>query len=550
MSAKYLRYFNTRATPQGQPIPGAGQEPNNAGGFAWRVDDWTRLERFLILGSEGGTYYVREQKLTVDNASAVLRCIQEDGCRVVDTVAAISQAGRAPKNDPALFVLAMAAGLGDVDTRRAAMDALPQVARTGTHLFHFLAFVEGFRGWGRLLRNGVTAWYNGMDLKRLAYQAVKYQQRDGWSHRDALRLAKPVPPDPVRSAIYGWIAKGWDEIGPDAPDEDALTLLWVYEKAKRAQSEAEILELIRDYRLTWEFVPSVWLGSRAVWEALVPNLPLGALLRNLGRLSASGVLAFGQPLVAAVAARLQDGDAIRRARLHPLAILVALRTYASGKGVRGKLQWEPVAAITDALDAAFYKAFENVQPTGRRIMLALDVSSSMTGPDIAGMPGVTPRAASAALALVTLRTEKSVVVTAFTSGDAASRGRRSWASWDPVISTLDLSSRQRLDDVVRYMNSLPFGATDCALPMLYALERGLDVDAFVVYTDSETWYGKIHPAQALQKYRERTGIPAKLIVVGMVSNGFSIADPNDPGMLDVVGMSTATPQVIGQFISG
>jgi 60 kDa SS-A/Ro ribonucleoprotein len=43
------------------------------------------------------------------------------------------------------------------------------------------------------------------------------------------------------------------------------------------------------------------------------------------------------------------------------------------------------------------------------------------------------------------------------------------------------------------------------------------------------------------------GIPARLVVVGMASNGFSIASPADGGMLDVVGFDTATPQVIADF---
>ena len=84
--------------------------------------------------------------------------------------------------------------------------------------------------------------------------------------------------------------------------------------------------------------------------------------------------------------------------------------------------------------------------------------------------------------------------------------------------------------------------------MLYALEKRLEVDAFVIYTDSETWAGQIHPVQALRQYRERMGIAAKLVVVGMVSNGFSIADPNDAGMLDIVGFDTAVPALIADFV--
>ena len=79
------------------------------------------------------------------------------------------------------------------------------------------------------------------------------------------------------------------------------------------------------------------------------------------------------------------------------------------------------------------------------------------------------------------------------------------------------------------MSDLRFGGTDCALPMRYAIEREREVDAFVIYTDSETWAGDIDPVQALREYRERSGIAARLVVVGMISNGFTIADPDDPG---------------------
>src|SRR5688500_3223009 len=128
------KWFSAKKTPQSAAIPGTSQVPNSAGGFAFAVDDWTRLDRFLILGSEGGTFYAGERKLTRENAQAVLRCLQLDGRRVVNRIVEISDAGRAPKNDPALFALALAAKLGDADTRRAAFAALPRVARIGTHL--------------------------------------------------------------------------------------------------------------------------------------------------------------------------------------------------------------------------------------------------------------------------------------------------------------------------------------------------------------------------------------------------------------------------------
>ena len=112
------KYFSKTRTPQNMPIPGSTQVANSAGGFAWAVDDWVRLDRFLVLGSEGGTYYINERKLTLENAEAVARCIQLDGLRTVARIVEISETGRAPKNDAALFALALAAGTGDLATRR------------------------------------------------------------------------------------------------------------------------------------------------------------------------------------------------------------------------------------------------------------------------------------------------------------------------------------------------------------------------------------------------------------------------------------------------
>lgn len=193
------KWFSSKRTKQTAPMVGAGQVKMRSRGYGWAVDDWMRLDRFLILGTEGGTYYVSERKLTIESAEAVLRCIQSDGPRVVARIVEISGAGRAPKNDPALFALAMCAKLGDEATRVAAYRALPKVARIGTHLFHFCEYAKAFGGLGgNGFKRALSRWYTERDASRLALQAVKYQQRDGWSHRDVLRLAHPVAP--VRGA--------------------------------------------------------------------------------------------------------------------------------------------------------------------------------------------------------------------------------------------------------------------------------------------------------------------------------------------------------------
>ena len=546
------QHFATRlrrqATPQAEPIPGSTQVANSAGGYAWAVDKWVRLDRFLVLGSEGGTFYVRERALTRENATAVAECIAEDGARVVRRVAEVSAAGRAPKNDPALFVLAMCAGLGDDATRAAAFAALPAVARTATHLFHWLQFVRAFRGWGRGVRTAVAKWYTGKSPEALAYQMLKYPSRDGWAHRDALRLAHPKAPSPTHDLLFRYATKGWAEARQVAgADVEAVARVEAVQ-ALREMAPAEAARVVTIYGLTREMVPTELLTHAVVWEALLDRMPLTAMIRNLGVMSKVGLLAPASDAARAVVARLSDRDAIRKARVHPVAVLAALKTYAQGRGMKGSGSWTPVSQVVDALDGAFYLSFANAPSTGKRVMLALDVSGSMGAP-VPGMDYLSCREASAAMALVTAAAEPNHRFVAFTKGSYPSMWSRTHGSqYDTGLSPLAISPRQRLDDVVKATSGLPFGGTDCALPMVEALKRRWAVDAFVVFTDNETWAGTIHPSQALREYRERTGIAAKLVVVGMASNGFSIADPDDAGMMDVVGFDAMAPNVIGQFV--
>jgi 60 kDa SS-A/Ro ribonucleoprotein len=286
--------------------------------------------------------------------------------------------------------------------------------------------------------------------------------------------------------------------------------------------------------LSWEMLPDAALNEPRVWRALIANgIPQTALIRQLPRLTRLGVIGpKDMSTTANVAAKLADPERLRKARVHPVNVLVALRTYASGQGARGQETWQPVSKITDALDAAFYAAFGAVEPSGKRTMLALDVSGSMTAP-VSGLP-LSCREASAALALVTAATEPMAFTVGFSRG----------------LTQLDISPRQRLDDAIRKVSNLPFDRTDCSLPMLWAAQERAEIDHFSIYTDNETYAGRMHPHQALEAYRQKTGINARLSVVGMTATDFTIADPDDPGSLDVAGFDSAAPSLLSAFARG
>ena len=194
--------------PQSEPL-NERQVKNNAGGFVFELDDWGRLDRFLVLGSDAPTYYQSAKDLTRENAKCVERCYDLDAARTVTRIVEISVEGRAPKNDPAVFALAIGAAHTNEEVRRFALAALPQVCRTGTHLFHFVIAVRALgRGWGRTLKRAVANWYDGKDVDKVAYQAIKYRQRDGYSHKRLLQTAHPAGKGEgkrSRTALYRWI---------------------------------------------------------------------------------------------------------------------------------------------------------------------------------------------------------------------------------------------------------------------------------------------------------------------------------------------------------
>ncbi|WP_422929396.1 TROVE domain-containing protein [Singulisphaera sp. PoT] len=547
MSA-YSKNYGTRQTPQTSPIPGKAMVENHSGGYSFAVDKWARLRRFLVLGAEGGSYYCGEKELVLENCEAVRECIAEDAARTVREIVEISDGGRAPNYDPAIFALAMVAGLGHTDL---AMEALPSVCRIGTHLFAFAEAVRKFRGWGRRLARGVAAWYEAKSAEDLAFQVAKYRQRNGISQRDMIRFAHPKSDDLAKQAVLRWAATGMSGLGErevkrlDAatrelkrvdryPDlrEHLPRFLAAFEEAKVAD-RGQLIRLIREENLPRECVPTEHLNSPEVWEVLLETMPLTAMIRNLGKMTSVGLL---QPLSDAakvVADRLGQGESLRKSRVHPLAILIAATTYASGRGFKGQLAWSPVSIINDALDAAFYAAFGNVEPANRRTMIALDVSGSMSAGSIAGTM-LTPREASAAFALIAAKTEPDFQIVAFAH----------------ELIPLDISRCSRLADVVKLTESLPFGGTDCALPMLMAIEKTMNVDTFITLTDSESWAGKIHASQALVRYRQKSGLPARAVCVGMVANDYTVLDPKDPGSLNVVGFDAAAPQLIAGYSAG
>ena len=604
-------------------------------------------------------------------------------------------------------------------------------------------------GLGRGIRRVFGEYFYSRTGIEIANLMTKYQNREGWNIKDVLTLIhidpKKMKDDGGRLAI-DYIFKPKEEFEPiltaAPPTADRVKQLLNAIKeintiilrpaasasasAAQATTQSEldrIIHLINTVGLCREQLPSQLFKHKKVWEALLHSkgangkgkgMPLTALIRNLGKLTTSeiGIIApFSTipiqsltPTVKHICDRITDAADIKRTRIHPYTILVAMMTYKKGHGDKGGMMWSHNIHILEALDKAFKLAFQNITPTGKRIKIALDVSGSMSSAFCTGSPVVNCATASVAMMMMTLWTERRGVPPGVAPGVAPPNGASSalltapgaspppaafplWkttqlpdgrtlyentktnecqftkptevsasggnapgaanraelaplggatpipsrgggtptiaqykatkkylgypdaqepatatasrpppphfgysTSYNPppppylpylypvpnppsnvticafsdtltdltkaVIGYMDATTdpttglpTMTIDDALKLVE-LPFSATDCSLPMVHALQNKEQVDAFVIYTDNETYAGKIHPQVALEQYRAATGIDAKLIVVGMTSNCLTIADPKDMNTLNLAGFDTATPRLISDFIAG
>lgn len=534
-----------RKTPQSEPIPGKNQTLNAAGGYSYELDDWKRLRRFLILGCEGGGYYESEKQLTLDNVSALKSCLNQDYKRAIDMIVEVSHNNLAPKNDPAVFALAYATHEGTPASKKYANEQIQKVCRIGTHIFQFVQARQDLgASWGRAHRKALGKWYLDRPISSLINQALKYPQRNGVSHGDLLRLSH-VKADEQRRQVFGAILQpeGGHELRRAKPGETPVVRSYThgwealrsyplvdgYLKIKTVQDVSEAAKIIAAHDLPRELVPTQFLTDPKIWEAMLPHMGLTAMIRNLGNMSKCGLLTPLSDTARFISKQVENVALIRASRVHPWAVLLAARVYGLGESIKGDGTWSVVQSVVNSLEKAYELAFPNVEPTGKRFVLGLDVSGSMTC-KLLGSP-MSACEAAAALSMVTARCENDSHIMGFATD----------------FRDLGITAKDSLNTVMKKAQINNFGGTDTSVAIRWAQDRQIPVDMFVIYTDGMTWAGNIHTCQALQEYRRRMGVPSKLAVVNFVAAKTSIADPKDPGSLDFVGFDASLPQALSAF---
>ena len=533
----------------------AEMTPNNAGGVNFKASHWLQMNRFLHLGSTG-SYYVPEAKLTDDSAEAIRLCLEENYAYALQQIVNVSTNGTAVRNDYAIFALAVATDAEKFTSQQTglAFNSMSQVCRTGSHLFLFNQFCDMFRGWGTARRRAIANWYNNMTVDNLSYQVIKYQGRNTiegdatsrWSHRDLLRKSHPaLSSDKVRNAVYDYICHGWSS-KEDSKQKKMLQksrnaimkstdcgFINGYEQLQLATSEKEAASLIETFKLTHEMVPSQFRNSPSVWMALLNNMPVNAMIRSLGRMSSYGILEENSVGTTKVIEKLTNKEYLRKSRLHPVSILVALQQYRNGKGEKGSLTWAVNPAIASALEFAFNESFNYLESSGKKILIGVDVSGSMSAA-AAGSTNLNCAEVSALMAYVTARTE------GFSNVD--------FIAFDTTKKVFNVRNNMSLQDIMDLAKQSIGGGTNCSVPIDDAISSRKRYDAVIIYSDNESWLGS-QVSQTMTQYRRLVNPNAKLICVNSAMNTHRMSDPKDTLSMEIVGFSTETPTAINAFLN-
>ncbi|MBP0001295.1 MAG: TROVE domain-containing protein [Cyanobacteria bacterium SID2] len=520
-------------TPQSQPIPGRETEMvrGRSGGYMFDAGLWAMVRRCLLVGTAQSTYYADKHELTNDFADVLLKAVDEDPERVASEILYASD-GRSINNSAPIFALVLLSMGESHAAKQAFSDIFLKVVRTGSHFYEWLNYTKSVRGFGKIVREAGQAWLSREDAKGLAYQLLKYQQRHGFSNRDALRLFHVKPPTEDHDRLFEWVTQGWNELPAEIPS-DAMAQVWWYEWLKRNPDRTP--EAIANGRLTHEMAAPVGKMDVQAWQLLFEEMPIGAMLRNLGSLTQLGVLGVGtHENLDRVEAVLNDRDRLRRGRIHPIDVLKALKTYQSGGRIgRSQKTWKPVPRVADILEKALELSFDVMEPTGKVFLHAVDISSSMSG-SIVSSVGLTCCEIATAMALVTAKAEKNYAIRGFST----------------EFKDLKISRRDSFTSALRKASNQNFGGTDASVAYDWAIRNKFEADVICFWTDSESWAGRRHPSQALAEYRQKVNPNVKAVYVTLAPYRITLVDPNDPLSWDMGGFDPGTPRVIQMLATG
>lgn len=199
------------------------------------------------------------------------------------------------------------------------------------------------------------------------YSVLKYKgtSTKHVTMKDVLRLTHPKAKAPWQVELHEYIKNG--TVGEHLPmirtRQQLTEFPTVARKSLIANSPTELVELFKAAGFTWENV-SEWSPegmTGRVWDLIIPNMGIFALLRNLRNFDQKGISRESRGIIYE---KLEDADTIRKSGIFPYQIYSAYKAVESVHWAR-------------SLEAAMEISVSNIPDLPGKTLILVDMSGSM-----------------------------------------------------------------------------------------------------------------------------------------------------------------------------
>jgi 60 kDa SS-A/Ro ribonucleoprotein len=290
-------------------------------------------------------------------------------------------------------------------------------------------------------------------------------------------------------------------------------------------------------RLPYEVVTSLAAPTKEVWEYLMREMPLFALLRHLNTLQRHGVLE-SRKNIQYVVDRLTDAPAVKKAMLWPSRIATAYNNFDGPQQIRD--------ALRDMADLAL----SSIPTINGTTAVFLDISGSMV-PEY--------KQHGAVLGVGALK--------ASTDAEFWCFGSQLWypnvSTRDSILSNLDkvvgmrgggthtIGCIEHLLGTCKVQSTTGYhtGGYNNSVPSGMQSRQPVKVDNIIILTDEQQNSGA-PVVTAFREYRKRVNKDARMFIVDVAPYSGSIASSNEPGVHFIFGWSDEILRYISFVVNG
>ena len=495
--------------------------------------DEEQLVRVLMTGNFEHTFYASDAELAGE-AIGLFRHFAATDPHFLAQAIVYARAGGLMRIAPITALVVLSAA-DSADAKELFRRIFPRVVQTPGDLQDAITLCRrsALRGMGKAVTRAANRWLAGISQ----YHVVKYgSESQQISLRDIYRMTRPKLTGEA-NAIARYVVKG--EVAPE------LTQIAGYEEFKRAArmlagrkdtlsdeeraaAEARVLALIGEYRLPWEVVAGQVIPSRAVWERLLYDMPYMALARNLNNMVKYGVTQDPAAL-SYITRTLADPQRVASGKQLPFRYFSALKALKADGAVG--------MALREALSAALELSFANMPELGRRVLVANDISGSMSSRPSPRSEMTMAEIAGIFAAAVYKKAESGEIV-----------------SFDTEARPRDVSRELPIAAIAERVSGYG-GGTSLSAPLAYAFkDRKRVFDTAVFITDSESWYDHLTRNRGvldeIREYRKRVSPELKCFFVQLLPYKHAVVPESEPGCYYIYGWSSAALGYIASVVSG